>query len=70
VNAIAGGPVEGDRLRGSPIYAELAAAAAVRPGGRFAAPEELADVALFLASPLARWVQGQTITVDGGFSLW
>jgi 3-oxoacyl-[acyl-carrier protein] reductase len=29
-------------------------------------PEEVADVALFLASPFARWVTGQTIAVDGG----
>ncbi|HSJ14515.1 MAG TPA: SDR family oxidoreductase [Longimicrobiales bacterium] len=70
VNGIAGGPVEGERLRGSPIYRELRAAAAARAGGRFATPEEIADVALLLASPLARWVQGQTLAVDGGFSLW
>lgn len=36
------------------------------PFGRLGAPEEVADVALFLASPLARWVTGQTIIVDGG----
>lgn len=70
VNGIAGGPVDGERLRGSPAHDALQAAAAGRTGGRFGAPEEIADVALFLASPLARWVQGQTLTVDGGFSLW
>jgi NAD(P)-dependent dehydrogenase (short-subunit alcohol dehydrogenase family) len=70
VNGIAGGPVEGERLRTSPAYAAIRAAAAERPGGRFAAPEELADAALLLASPLARWIQGQVIVVDGGFSLW
>lgn len=36
------------------------------PFGRLGHPEEIADVVLFLASPLARWVTGQTITADGG----
>jgi 3-oxoacyl-[acyl-carrier protein] reductase len=36
------------------------------PFGRLGHPEEIADVALFLASPLARWVTGQTIVADGG----
>ena len=36
------------------------------PFGRMGTPEEVADVALFLASPQARWVTGQTIAVDGG----
>ena len=36
------------------------------PFGRLGEPEEVADVVLFLASPLARWVTGQTIIVDGG----
>ncbi len=36
------------------------------PFGRMGLPEEVANVVLFLASPLAAWVTGQTITVDGG----
>lgn len=36
------------------------------PSGRFGRPEEIASVALFLASDAASWVTGQTITVDGG----
>jgi len=39
------------------------------PFGRLGTPEEVADVVLFLASPLARWVTGQTIIVDGGQEL-
>lgn len=36
------------------------------PFGRLGTPEEVAQVALFLASPLAAWVTGQIISVDGG----
>ncbi|MBW4092825.1 MAG: SDR family oxidoreductase [Proteobacteria bacterium] len=36
------------------------------PFGRMGQPEEVANVVLFLASPLAAWVTGQTIVVDGG----
>jgi 3-oxoacyl-[acyl-carrier protein] reductase len=36
------------------------------PFGRLGTTEEVANVVLFLASPLASWVTGQTIVVDGG----
>ena len=39
------------------------------PFGRMGTPEEVANVAMFLASPLASWVTGQTIVVDGGQSM-
>lgn len=39
------------------------------PFGRMGLPEEVANVALFLASPLANWVTGQTIAVAGGQGL-
>ncbi len=38
------------------------------PAGRWGQPEDVAGVALFLASPLASYVTGETISVDGGFS--
>ena len=36
------------------------------PFGRMGTPEEVANVVLFLASPLAGWVTGHTVVVDGG----
>jgi 3-oxoacyl-[acyl-carrier protein] reductase len=36
------------------------------PWGRLGAPEEVANVALFLCSDAASWVTGQTLSVDGG----
>ena len=32
-------------------------------------PEDVADAVLFLASPMSRQIQGQTLVVDGGTSL-
>ena len=37
------------------------------PLGRWGLPDDMAKVALFLASDLAGFVTGQTISVDGGF---
>jgi len=37
------------------------------PLGRLGAPSEVANVALFLCSPLASYVTGQTIEVNGGW---
>ncbi|MBR9909277.1 MAG: SDR family oxidoreductase [Gammaproteobacteria bacterium] len=39
------------------------------PLGRFGKTEEIAGVALFLASPLSTYVIGQTLPVDGGLTL-
>ncbi|WP_340569816.1 SDR family NAD(P)-dependent oxidoreductase [Stenotrophomonas sp. G106K1] len=36
------------------------------PFGRFGQPREIADAALFLCSPLARWITGHVLNVDGG----
>ncbi len=39
------------------------------PAARFGTPDDMAGAALFLASPLASYINGQTLIVDGGLSL-
>jgi 3-oxoacyl-[acyl-carrier protein] reductase len=46
--------------------AGLEEAASFIPMGRVGEPEDIADVAVFLASDAARYITGQTIVVDGG----
>jgi NAD(P)-dependent dehydrogenase (short-subunit alcohol dehydrogenase family) len=46
--------------------AGIAAVGATVPLGRMADPTDIADVCLFLASPLARYVSGADILVHGG----
>jgi NAD(P)-dependent dehydrogenase (short-subunit alcohol dehydrogenase family) len=38
------------------------------PAGRWAQPEEIANLILFLASAEADFVTGATFTIDGGFA--
>ena len=47
----------------SPIQATANA-----PLGRLAAPQEIVDVVLFLASPRAAYVSGAVLSVDGASS--
>ena len=39
------------------------------PLGRWGTPEDVAPAYLFLASPAARFITGQTLKVDGGYSV-
>jgi NAD(P)-dependent dehydrogenase (short-subunit alcohol dehydrogenase family) len=37
------------------------------PLGRFAQPEDVSGVVMFLASPAASYITGQSLQVDGGW---
>ena len=70
VNAVAPGPVETEMLRrftGGDAGAK-AGLLAMMPARRGATPDEIAQTIVFLASDKARFLTGQCIAVDGGYT--
>ena len=53
--------VWGDPAKGGPMLAKI-------PLGRFGVPADVASAVVFLASDMAAFVNGETISVDGGYS--
>ena len=54
--------VWGDPAKGDPMRAKI-------PLGRFGKPVEVADLILFLASPASDLICGETILIDGGYTV-
>ena len=70
VNAVSGGLVETDALKSFSWGQEVIDQTRARtPAGRMVEPEDVANVVAFLCSDAATMIRGQTIVVDGGFSL-
>ena len=62
VNAVAPGFIDTDMLRGLPVEEIVKTV----PLGRLGRPEEVAAAVVFLCSPLAAYITGQVIGVNGG----
>lgn len=69
VNAVSGGVVETGALEHFPNREEMLRAGAANPVGRLVTPDDIAGAVAFLCSKDADMIRGQTIIVDGGFSL-
>jgi enoyl-[acyl-carrier protein] reductase I len=70
VNAISAGPIKTTSARGvKDLGKMLDSMGAMAPLRRNTDPAEVADTAVFLASPLGRGVTGNTIYVDAGFQI-
>ena len=74
VNALNPGVVETELHRAGGMDPERYAAFLARgrethPLGRVGRPEEVAELALFLASPASGWITGGTFPIDGGRQL-
>jgi len=70
VNAVSGGLVETGALDHFPNREQMLDDARTKtPAGRMVETRDIADAILFLCGPGAEMIRGQTLVVDGGFSL-
>ena len=70
VNAVSAGVVETEALDHFPNREQMLRAARERtPAGRMVEAEDVAGAVAYLCSPDAEMVRGQTLIVDGGYSL-
>ncbi len=70
VNTISAGAVDTEALKKFPNRQQILDATLQRtPLGRLTTPEDVANVALFLCTAAAGMIDGQSIVVDGGYSI-
>ncbi|OGP02702.1 MAG: enoyl-[acyl-carrier-protein] reductase [Deltaproteobacteria bacterium GWA2_38_16] len=70
VNAISAGVVDTDALKHFSNRDQLISNSQQKtPAGRLVEPKDVAKVALFLCSDLSEMIHGQTIIIDGGYSI-
>lgn len=73
VNAVSPGLVETEALKHFAAVRKderiFEKAIALTPAGRLVTPQDIAEVVAFLCTPSASMIRGQTILVDGGYTL-
>ena len=69
VNAVSAGVVETEALEHFPNKDAMLEMGARNPVGRLVSPEDVAGVVAFLCSSDAEMIRGQTVVIDGGWSL-
>jgi NAD(P)-dependent dehydrogenase (short-subunit alcohol dehydrogenase family) len=70
VNAVAAGLTRSRMTAGTFAQDEWTAPTLARtPIGRLGEPDDIANAVLFLTSPGASWITGQTLAVDGGYTV-
>jgi len=69
VNAVSAGVVETGALEYFPNREAMLEMGRANPVGRIVTPADIAACVVFLCSPDAEMIRGQTIVVDGGWSL-
>lgn len=70
VNAVSAGTVDTDALKHFPNRDQLLEESRRRtPAGRLITPQDVANAVVFLCTEFASMIHGQTIVVDGGYSI-
>ncbi|MBM3328167.1 MAG: enoyl-[acyl-carrier-protein] reductase FabL [Calditrichaeota bacterium] len=70
VNTVQAGAVDTEALKHFPNREEILENTRLRvPARRLLTPDDVADVVILLCSDRARMIQGQSIVVDGGYSI-
>jgi NAD(P)-dependent dehydrogenase (short-subunit alcohol dehydrogenase family) len=70
INAVSPGATKTARFQASRVVDPERMDSSKKSLNRYAEPEEIAEAVAFLAGPRARFINGQIIRVDGGFTIF
>jgi 3-oxoacyl-[acyl-carrier protein] reductase len=70
INAVSPGATKTARFQATRVVDPNRMDSAKKSLNRYAEPEEIAEAVAFLAGPRARFINGQVIRVDGGFTIF